>query len=100
MADRAACRRTKESVVAGDMAGGAADNGTFDTAFGIGRHGGERKRQSQSAKHACRNEYRFHWIELPFRSFNPSASHWFRRRDLSLRLRLGAGWRWRGRRTL
>jgi hypothetical protein len=36
VADDAACGRTQDAMVSGDMAGDSADHGTLKTAFGIG----------------------------------------------------------------
>ena len=45
MTDRAACGRAQDAMVTGDMAGRSANHGTFETAFGIGRHGRGGKRE-------------------------------------------------------
>ena len=47
MTDRAARGRAQHAMMTGDMAGYTANHGTFETAFGICRHGhgGNRERQ-------------------------------------------------------
>jgi hypothetical protein len=47
MTDRAARGRAQHAMMTGDMAGYTANHGTFETAFGIGRHGRSGKREPQ-----------------------------------------------------
>jgi hypothetical protein len=52
MTDRAARGRAQDAMVTGDMTGHSTYHGTFETAFGVRRHGrgGKRERQSRACQ--------------------------------------------------